>query len=134
MQNNEIFVPQTTAEAVLVKHNNAVKRLDVVLEQKLETISSPLDSGLKVLKTGPTSITITHENEVTPITNDLKPLLLTHDSHGHITKSQTVKSLKIIVADKEPIEYNGVEEKTIQMGDDFTLDENNKIKLNWNNL
>lgn len=131
--NNEVFVPQTTAEAVLVKDKGEIKQLHIVLDQKIEEIETPEDSGLEVTRKFQ-KITITHTNNVEPVQKELTPLLIKHDNTGHITESTPVKKLKIIVDKEIHIEHDGSQEQVLQMGDDFTLDENNKIKLNWNNL
>lgn len=132
-QNSQIIIPRTTAEAVLVKHDNQVKRLDIVLQQKIESVNAPAGSGLKVLMTTPTQAIITHTNEIEP-NIEPKPLLLKHDNRGHIVETAPIKPLKVVVDEEVHVDYDGSEEQILQMGDDFTLDENNKIKLNWNNL
>lgn len=47
-QNNEIIAPQTVAEAVLVKNNDTVIRLDTLLSYKQDIIITPAGSGLKM--------------------------------------------------------------------------------------
>ena len=133
VKNQQIIAPQTTAEAVLVKHGTQVKRLDTVLEQKLETVNAPAGSGIKVLQTSPTSVVLTHTNEIEAHPAP-KALLIGYDNRGHIVSSEPVRKLTVMVDNQVHIEHDGSTEQILQMGDDFTLDENNKIKLNWNNL
>lgn len=131
--NQQIIAPQTTAEAVLVKHGSQVKRLDVVLAQKIESVNSPAGSGIKVLQTTPTSVVLTHTNEIDASPTP-KALRIGYDNRGHITSSAPLGKLSVVVDNKVHIEHDGSSDQVLQMGDDFTLDENNKIKLNWNNL
>lgn len=132
-QNNQIFVPQTTAEAVLVKRETRIHRLDEVLETKLERIIAPASSGLVVTPTDSTTVIISHSNEIEAI-KEISPLLIKHDNRGHIIETAPVEKLVVTVGDTVPVEYDGSSKQMLQMGDDFTLDENNKVKLNWNNL
>lgn len=131
-QHNQIFVPQTTAEAVLVKHDDQVKRLDQVLKIKLEQIAAPAGSGLKVVP-NETKVIVTHSNEITP-NEEATPLKIKYDNRGHIVETAPMGKLTVVVDNKVHIEHDGSSDQTLQMGDDFTVDEDNKIKLNWNNL
>lgn len=128
-QNNEIFVPQTTAEAVLVKHNGTVSTLDTVLKKKIEQITPGPE--LTVIPTKQTVI-IKHANEVDPIENE-RPLLVKYNSTGHITGSKPMGKLTINVNGTKHMEVDGTSDQTLSMGDDFTVD-NNFIQLKWNNL
>ena len=132
-QNNQIFVPQTTAEAVLVTHSSQVRRLDEVLDAKIERIVAPISSGLVVTPSGPSTVIISHSTEIEANT-ETAPLLIKHDNRGHIVETAPVKKLIVAVNDTAHVEYDGSSEQVLQMGDDFTLDDNNKIKLNQNNL
>lgn len=78
-QGSQIIVPQTTAEAVLVKHQGNVIRLDQALE----------------MKSGPLSILVNGEQYIT---------------------------------------RNNKGEDILKLGDDFVKDDDNNIKLNWNNI
>ena len=128
-QNNEIFVPQTTAEAVLVKHNSVVTTLDQVLEKKIEQITT--GTGLTVIPTKQTVI-IKHADEVIPV-EDTRPLLIKYNSTGHITGSAPMGKLTINVNNQKHVEVDGTSDQTLSMGDDFIVD-NNFIQLKWNNL
>lgn len=131
-QNNQKFVPQTTAEAVLVKHNDQVKRLDTVLSVKLEAIITPAGSGLNVLQSGASAVLV-HSNEITA--NDkTMPLMVKHDNRGHIVETAPMGKLAVVVNDQAYLEHDGSLNQILSMGGDFTVDENNNIKLNWNNL
>lgn len=131
-QKNQIIAPQTTAEAVLVKHHNIVQRLDTVLDTKVEEISTPAGSGLKNIRTGSVVI-VSHSNEIIP-NEKPQPLAVQHDNNGHIVSTKPLGKFSIIVNNQEQVTYDGDGDQLLQMGDDFTLDDNNKIKLNWNNL
>lgn len=131
-QHNQIFVPQTTAEAVLVKHNDQIERLDQVLERKIERIIAPISSGLTAIPSGD-SVIISHSTEI-EANNTTAPLLIKHDTRGHIIETAPVEPLIITVGNEVHVEYDGSSQQVLQMGDDFMLDEQNKIKLNWNNL
>ncbi len=131
-QNNQIFVPQTTAEAVLVIYNDQVQRLDQVLERKIERIVTPASSGLIATPSG-SNVIISHSTEI-EANKETAPLLIKHDNRGHIIETAPVEPLIITVGNQVHIEHDGSSKDFLQMGDDFTLDEQNKIKLNWNNL
>lgn len=131
-QNNKPFVPQTTAEAVLVKHDNQVQRLDTVLSVKLETIITPAGSGLTTIPNG-TSTVLLHSNEIES-NSKVQPLMVRYDNRGHIVETAPMGKLAVVVNDRSYIEHDGSSDQVLSMGDDFTIDEDNKIKLNWNNL
>ena len=122
-QGSQIFVPQTTAEAVLVKHGNDIKRLDEVLSLKSGKIITPLSSGLTSYDQGDT-VTITHSNKVTAL-ETFKSTIITYDQHGHITGSIPTKKLNVNINDQEYFNYEGSEEQNLNFGDDFKLDSNN---------
>lgn len=131
-QNGEIIIPQTTAEAVLVKTSeHVVTTLNRVLESKQNIITTPAGSGLSLYDQGNGAI-LTHSNNITANTAP-EHLLIQHDSHGHIIASTKIGT-KIISMHNTPIMNNNtVEDQTLNFGDDFKLDQNN-IKLNWNTL
>ena len=131
-QGSQIFVPQTIAEAVLVNQEGLIVRLDEVLNSKSGTIITPAGSGLNSYQQDG-KIVLTHTNNITP-DSELKPVQIAYDSHGHITKASPILPLNIIVDDTKIITYTGNEESTLELGDDFATDENNKIKLNWSNI
>ena len=130
-QNNQIFVPQTTAEAVLVKHGGEVRRLDQVLSQKIESVVTIAGSGLTTTPNGSTVI-IKHSNEI--IANQaVQPLQVKYDNRGHIVETAPMGKLTVVVNKQSYIEADGSKDQTISMGDDFQVDQQ-EIKLNWNNL
>ena len=63
-QHDQIFVPQTTAEAVLVKDGGEVITLDNILKRKIEQIITPAGSGLQAFKQG-SNIILAHSNSIT---------------------------------------------------------------------
>ena len=130
-QNNQIFVPQTTAEAVLVKHGEEVRTLNVVLERKIEGIIAVAGSGLTATPNG-TSVIIKHSNEITA-NNAVQPLQVKYDNRGHIVETAPMGTLSVVVNKQSYVEVDGSKDQTISMGDDFQIDQN-EIKLNWNNL
>lgn len=123
-----IFAPQTTAEAVLVKRGDIVIRLDEALSLKSGHIITPISSGLQSFQQND-NVVITHSNNVEAVEQPT-PLMVAYDQHGHVTKSTPVNKLNVTVNETSHIEFTGVEEKSLDFGDDFTI-ENNKIKLNW---
>ena len=130
-QNNQIIVPRTTAEAVLVNTNSQVQRLDQVLDRKIEAVITPLGSGLSYIPSGK-SVIIQHSNSIDPI-DEVKPLLIKHDNRGHIIETKPLGKLTVVVNNTKHIEVDGTEDKVLSLGDDFKLD-NNIIGLNWNNI
>ena len=130
-QNNQIFVPQTTAEAVLVKHKDTVTTLDHVLKKKIEEVITPEESGLSYITTKQ-SVIIKHTNEVDPVAAP-RPLLIKYNSTGHITGSTPMGKLTVNVNNVKHVEVDGTSDQTISMGDDFIVD-NDIIQLKWNNL
>lgn len=123
-----IFAPQTTAEAVLVKRGDIVIRLDEALTLKSGHIITPVSSGLKSFQQDD-NVVITHSNNVEAVEQP-SPLMIAYDQHGHVTKSTPLNKLNVTVNETSHIEFTGAEEKSLNFGDDFTV-ENNKIKLNW---
>lgn len=130
-QHNEVFVPITAAEAVLVRHKGAIAPLTRVLDEKVETIDVSEDPSLEVQQSGPL-VLLRHKSKITA--NDApQPLLLRHDSAGHIVETQPMGRLTVKVNDAVHLEVNGTNDASLNMGDDFTVD-NLIIKLNWSNL
>lgn len=130
-QNNKIFVPQTTAEAVLVNHESQVLPLHLVLKRKVETVETPEDSGLSVKQEG-VKIVIDHINKITP-NEKASPLLIKHDHRGHIVETAPMGKLTVLVNNTKHIEADGSSDQTLNMGDDFTTD-NQIIKLKWTEI
>lgn len=131
-QNNQIIVPQTIAEAVLVKQNNTVITLDTVLKNKQNTIITPSDSGLTQYEQN-NSVILTHSTSITA-NEKPKAILVQHDNHGHIITTEPMKKLTVSLEDKPIIEHDGSADNDLNFGDDFELDITNTIKLKFNNL
>lgn len=127
-QSGEAFAPITISEAVLVKHNGATKRLSDVLPLKLEIIES---SDLLVTTEGP-KVIITHTNEITP-NQDVKPMRIKYDSHGHIVQAEDVEPLKMFINGQQYADYDGSQEIAVNFGDDFE-NKNNCINIHWNGI
>lgn len=100
-QNQQIFFPQTSAEAVLVKENSGkVITLDTILKEKISPNESP------------------------------QPLLIQHDARGMIVQTEPVKSMIITVNGIQYKKYDSSQEQNVNFGDDFKINDN-KIQLNW---
>lgn len=131
-QNGETFAPQTVSEAVLVKDNNQILTLDKVLNKKIETISTPTGSGLSSFSQGK-SVIITHSNIITSNTEP-ESLNIQYDSHGHIINTTPTQPLILTVDNTQYVNYTGNSEQRVNLGDDFKLDEQNKVALKWKKL
>lgn len=131
-QNNEIIAPQTVAEAVLVKNNDTVIRLDTLLSYKQDIIITPAGSGLKMYQQN-NSVILTHNNSI-EATDSLEPRLFKYDSNGHVTESAVEGKLIVKLNDETILESGTVQNQSINFGDDFKKDEQNNIGLNWNSL
>lgn len=133
-QHGQIFVPQTTAEAVLVKDgkDRKVITLDNMLERKLERILTPANSGLNSFQEG-TSIILTHSNSIEANEAPI-PVKVQYDNRGHIIKTAPINKNKVVVDNELYNEYDGSEDQVMLMGDDFGIDKNKKIILKWNNI
>ena len=134
-QHGQIFVPQTTAEAVLVKDGKDRKEvitLDNMLERKLERILTPANSGLNSFQEG-TSIILTHSNSIEANEAPI-PVKVQYDNRGHIIKTAPINKNKVVVDNELYNEYDGSEDQVTSMGDDFGIDKNKKIILKWNNI
>lgn len=131
-QHGEAFVPQTTAEAVLVKDEEKIITLDNVLGRKLERIMTPANSGLNSYQQG-TSIILTHSNSIEA---NEAPILVKvqYDNRGHIIKTAPVNKNRVIVDNELYNEYDGSQDQSTLMGDDFGIDKDKKIILKWNNI
>lgn len=134
-QHGQIFVPQTTAEAVLVKDGKdreKVITLDNILERKIERIITLVDSGLDSLQDG-TSIILTHSNSI-EANKAPSPVKVQYDNRGHIIKATPISTNKVLVDNELYNEYDGSEDQVTSMGDDFGIDKNKKIILKWKNI
>ena len=125
-QQGKDFAPRTVAEAVLVHHNAKVIRLDQALSEKLENIES---DEFNITKEG-TKVTITHKNNIIPQPVP-KATLMSFDSSGHITHAMPTQALKVVVNNVDYTAYDGNQEASINLGDDFE-NKNNLIGLRWN--
>ena len=122
-------LPQTSAEAVVVNNKGTVITLDKVLNTKIDEINT--DSSLVATKNG-TNVVIGHTNQLDP--SDKSSIKkLTYDSFGHITSSEEAESHNVVVNDQLYSSYNGNQEDTIKLGDDFKI-EDQKIQLNWETI
>lgn len=128
-QNGQPFVPITAAEAVVVKFRKETKRLDQVLNQKIDTVES---DDLTITKTG-TVVKIGHTNKVTPV-NSPTPVAVSYDEHGHITGSKPVESITVSVNGEDLFSHDGSEKSNLKLGDDFEHNNNDVIGLHWNNI
>lgn len=131
-QHDQIFVPQTTAEAVLVKDGKEVITLDNMLERKLERIITPANSGLNSFQEG-TSIILTHSNSIKANEAPI-PVKVQYDNRGHIIETAPINKNRVVVDNELYNEYDGSEDQIMLMGDDFGIDKNKKIILKWNNI
>lgn len=131
-QHGQIFVPQTTAEAVLVKDGEEVITLDNMLEKKIEQVITPAGSGLSAYKQGK-NIILTHSNSITA-NESLSSVKVKYDSRGHIVEAIPTSVITVIVDQEGYLQYNGSEDRNLLLGNDFEIDEDNKIILKWNYL
>lgn len=130
-QNGEVFLPQTSAEAVIVKQGQEILTLDKLLQRN--QITTPEHSGLIIFKDG-YSTSISHANKITPSVEVSKTYKIVYDQNGHISKTSPTGVLKITANNKECIKYDGNEDMELKLGDDFTTTTDNIIKLNWINI
>lgn len=134
-QHGQIFVPQTTAEAVLVKDGKDGKEaitLDNMLERKIEQIITPAGSGLQASKQG-SNITLAHSNSITA-NESPSSVKVKYDSRGHIVEVAPTSEMTVVVDQEGYFQYNGSEDRNLLLGNDFGIDEDNKIILKWNYL
>jgi hypothetical protein len=90
-----MFIPLTTAEAVLVKQGTGVKNLKMVLDTKIDTVIT--GSGLQVTPSGST-LYLKHTSTVEPVA-ECKPLQLSFDETGHVSGAKPLGKLTIVVGD-----------------------------------
>lgn len=131
-QNGVIFVPQTVAEAVLVKtqDNSNIVTLDTVLKNQIQQVSNS-DKSLIITKNG-NNLDINHTNTITAIST-ATPLQVAYDSNGHITNSIPLNKLIITANGEQVLQHDGSVEQQVNFGDDFQKNEQNLITLRWNN-
>lgn len=131
-QRGQIFIPQTTAEAVLVKDGKDVITLDNILERKIEQVITPAGSGLSAYKQDK-NIILTHSNSITA-NESPSSVKVKYDSRGHIVEVAPTSNVTVIVDQEGYLQYNGSEDRNLLLGNDFGIDEDNKIILKWNHL
>lgn len=131
-QHGQIFIPQTTAEAVLVKDGEEIITLDNMLERKVEQVITPAGSGLSAYRQGK-NVILTHSNSI--IANESpSSVKVKYDSRGHIVETIPTSAITVIVDQEGYLQYNGSEDRNLLLGNDFEIDEDNKIILKWNHL
>lgn len=131
-QHGQIFIPQTTAEAVLVKDGEEVITLDNMLERKVEQVITPAGSGLSAYRQGK-NVILTHSNSITA-NESPSSVKVKYDSRGHIVETIPTSAITVIVDQEGYLQYNGSEDRNLLLGNDFEIDEDNKIILKWNHL
>lgn len=131
-QHGQTFIPQTTAEAVLVKDGEEVITLDNMLERKIEQIITPAGSGLQAFKQEK-NIILTHSNSITA-NESPSSVKIKYDNRGHIVEVAPTSNVTVIVDREGYLQYNGSEDRNLLLGNDFGIDEDNKIILKWNHL
>lgn len=131
-QHGQIFIPQTTAEAVLVKDGEEIITLDNMLERKVEQVITPAGSGLSAYRQGK-NVILTHSNSITA-NESPSPVKVKYDSRGHIVETIPTSAITVIVDQEGYLQYNGSEDRNLLLGNDFEIDEDNKIILKWNHL
>lgn len=131
-QHGQIFVPQTTAEAVLVKDGEQVLTLDKILNRQVEQIITPAGSGLSSFKQGRNTI-LTHSNSITA-NESPSSVKIKYDNRGHIVEAVPTSKITMTVDQEGYLQYDGSQDQSILLGNDFGIDENKKIVLKWNYL
>ena len=130
-QNDQIFAPQTIAEAVLVKNKNNTITLNEALSSKQDNLITPAGSGL-VQYPQNNSVILTHSNNVTA-TDTLESRLIKYDNNGHITESAVEGKIIITLNNEKILESGTTTDQCLNLGDDFEKDDNT-IKLTWKNI
>lgn len=133
-QNSKVFVPQTVAEAVLVKKQEQVETLDQVLDQKIEGVIAPAGSGLIATPFG-NSVIISHTSEI-DVTNNTEPqpLLIQHDSRGHIISTKAVGKLIVNVDGSTILTADGYQDQALNFGSNFGMNTDKQVTLKWTQL
>lgn len=131
-QYGEAFIPQTAAEAVLVKSGEEVITLDNMLQRKLERIVTPANSGLNSYQQG-INVILTHSNSIEANEAPI-PVKVQYDNRGHIVGTAPINKNRVMVNNQLYNEYDGSEDQIMLMGDDFEIDKDKKIILKWNNI
>ena len=131
-QEDQPFLPITSAEAVMVKHGSGVIRLDDALKRKIEEVVTPVGSGLTSYPVD-NGVVVTHSNNIDPSVDELKPKLIKYDNRGHLIETSDFGELKVIVNGNQHVQYNGSATTFVRLGEDF-IDSNGYIQIRWNNL
>lgn len=131
-QQGQIFVPQTTAEAVLVKDGDEVITLDTMLGKKIEQIITPAGSGLQAFRQE-SNIILAHSNSITA-NESLSSVKIKYDNRGHIVEVAPTSKMTVVVDKTSYFQYNGSEDQNLFLGNDFGIDKDNNIILKWNYL
>lgn len=124
-QGGKVFMPQTVAEAVLVKEGSNVITLDKVLNRRITG-----SQGISVSRIGNT-IDIAHTNQIVP-NGSTQPLQIQYDNNGHIIGVIPLGTLTVTANSEEVLKMNGSADQTLAFGDDFQ-NINNNITIRWNN-
>ena len=124
-----IFMPQTVAEAVLIKEGSDVTTLDKAINKKVEIITADqVKSGISAKRVG-SSVDISHINQITP-NNIMQPLQIQYDHNGHIIKTMPLGKVTLNIG-KDSIVMDGTSDQELNLGDDFhKIDKN--ILIRWN--
>ena len=131
-QEDQPFLPITSAEAVMVKHGSGVIKLDDALKRKIEEVVTPIGSGLTSYPVD-NGVMITHSNNIDPSVDELKPKLIKYDNRGHLVETSDFGQLKVIVNGNQHVQYKGSATTFVRLGEDF-IDSNGYIQIRWNNL
>ena len=131
-QEGQSFLPATAAEAVMVKHETGVRRLDEVLKFKIEEVVTPAGSGLTSYRLNG-GVIISHANSIDQSVDELKPKIIKYDNRGHIVEASDFGKLRVTVNGNLHTEYDGSSSSFVHFGEDF-MDSNGYIQIRWNNL
>ena len=113
-QHGQIFIPQTTAEAVLVKDGEEIITLDNMLERKVEQVITPAGSGLSAYRQGK-NVILTHSNSITA-NESPSSVKVKYDSRGHIVETIPTSAITVIVDQEGYLQYNGSEDRNLLLG------------------
>ena len=102
-QHGQIFIPQTTAEAVLVKDGEEIITLGNMLERKVEQVITPAGSGLSAYRWGK-NVILTHSNSITA-NESPSSVKVKYDSRGHIVETIPTSAITVIVDQEGYLQY-----------------------------
>jgi hypothetical protein len=109
----------------MVNHVTGVKRLDEVLNYKIEEVVTPVGSGLSSYRLD-NGVVIAHSNSIDPSVDELKPKLIKYDNRGHVIESSDFGQLKVTVNGNQHVQYDGSTSAFVRFGEDF-MDSNGYI-------